>query len=175
VSIESGIPEAASAAAAAAFMRATLSMPGMPPLTSMTAAPASAWRRASSLTGVQFPAIMASFRGPFREGLILSPTTRSGWPGPQRETRVRLARTVSRGDVPVLGLRPDKRWLRALTCAGVVPQHPPMTVAPASASFAQASAKGSGPSQSPSEGSPPLGYTNIGSPSASRRRRTVST
>jgi len=157
LSIESGRFTAPSTAVTAAEINSMRSWPGIPPLISITSAPASAWSRASSLTWAQFRAIIASLRGPFRDGLILSPTTSRDSPSPQRDMRVRLASTVWGLGDPGTGRIPASLRERAWICRGGVPQHPPMTVAPASASPAQASAKGSGASHAPCEGSPPFG------------------
>ena len=136
-------------------------------MTSRILAPFSTCSSAISTTRSNCPWRSCSCNAFLPVGLILSPTMVNV---PSREidvTFLSVVKVLSLAGTNGLNICSFKASFRQQICSGVVPQHPPNTVAPASASFFIAWANSSGPisytvSPSTSAGRPALGFTITG-------------
>ena len=146
-------------------------------MTSSISAPASICFTASRSTYAVSPRRYASFRSFFPVGFMRSPMTSPACGESSRtevpdETAVRDPRRESR-----TGENPESASCTAAMWAGVVPQHPPTIVAPASASFTTVAANSPGPTvktvfPSTSFGIPAFGLTTMGFVETLARRST---
>jgi len=143
VSICSGTSHTAWMAGTRRLRASASSMSGRPAFTSRISAPASCCRTASLSKSAWFPSRSARFMAGFPVGLMRSPISAGARP-PIATAREPDETTVARIGAMGSGAKPFSRSVMARKCAGVVPQQPPSSHAPARDASSSARAKASG-------------------------------
>ncbi len=138
-------------------------------LTSKMGAPCSTCSRASSTTSFMLPALMSCARSLRAVGLMRSPIKFSPWRLSIITTREREASALKGIGLLLAGAIPRRVLAMACICSGVVPQQPPMMLAPAWRRRRAASAISSGES-----GKTVFPCSNTGSPALGSTERYIS-